>query len=115
MAVVLVVTGCTRTVGEDPEPAAAEDRIISNVWATDSPTTLEVGWFASRCEKFDSLLVQDLPDRVNLTLSAFVDSDDCNEPGTVVIDAELTEPLGDRLVYDMNPFIRDTVLVEPAR
>jgi len=115
LAALLVMTSCTRSVGEDPEPAAAEDRIISNVWETDSSTTLDVGWFATRCEKFESLEVEELPDRINLVLSAFVDSDDCNEPGTVIVEATLAEPWGDRLVYDMNPFIRDTVLVEPPR
>lgn len=100
----------------DPDPASAEDRIISNVWRTDDPRVLEIGWFATSCERFDSLeIVAETTTRVDLLLRAYVDPDACSEPGTVTTTITLSSELGDRQVYDANNFIRDTVFVEDPR
>lgn len=100
----------------DPDPASAEDRIISNVWATNDPRVIEVGWFATSCEQFESIeIVEETSSRVSLLLRAFVDPDECTEPRTASTMVTLASDLGDREVYDANTFIRNTVVVEPPR
>ena len=108
----LVITGCRRTVSEGAVEPRAEERIVSQVLTTDSPSRLEVRWFPSGCEEFDSIEVTETTDSVSLLINAFVDTEACElssgESSTFI---NLDSPLGDRDVFDANPFIDDDPIV----
>lgn len=90
----------------------AEERIVSQVLTTESPTRLEVRWFPSGCEEFDSIEVTETAESVGLLINAFVDTEACElssgESSTFI---DLESPLDGRDVFDANRFIDDDPIV----
>lgn len=100
---ILSASGCRRTVVDGTAEPRDEVRIISQVLGETDDSTFEVRWFPSGCEEFLRLDVEESDDEVALTVMVNVDSANCEtSTGESSTTAELTDPLGERVLLDGN-------------
>jgi len=99
----LLAVSCGGAEGDPNPTVGTEVRIISQVLGSSDSNDLEIRWFPTSCESFDSLEVDEGEAEVEITITVLVDSGACETPdGEASTNFRLAAPLGDRLVVDGN-------------
>jgi len=102
-ALALVAGSCGGTEGDPNPTVGTEVRIVSQVLGSPESEDLEIRWFPTSCESFDSLDVEEGDAEVEITITVLVDSGACETPdGEASTTFRLAAPLGDRVVLDGN-------------
>jgi len=99
----MVAASCGGTEGDPNPTVGTEVRIISQVLGDSGSPELEIRWFPTSCESFDSLDVDESDTEVEIIISVLVDAGACEMPeGEASTSYTLTAVLGDRAIVDGN-------------
>lgn len=103
VVVAVVGSACGGTEGDPNPTVGTEVRIISQVLGTPDSSDLEIRWFPTTCESFDSLEVVEGDTEIEIMITVLVDAGACDTPeGEASTTYALAAPLGDRIILDGN-------------